>query len=94
MLDESERVENSAETARFSASWDSRVWRAEMLAWRSGKYVRDGGGEKKIHGLEGSRCCLVRAGELEYYPLETSGIRPIETAASFDPLPYLSRLRD
>jgi hypothetical protein len=28
-------VENSAETARFSASWDSRVWRAEMVVWRS-----------------------------------------------------------
>jgi hypothetical protein len=37
MLEESERVENSAETARFSASWDSRVWRAEMVVWSSVK---------------------------------------------------------
>ena len=37
MLEESERVENSAETARFSASWDSRVWRAEMAVWSSVK---------------------------------------------------------
>ena len=35
MLEESERVENSAETVRFSASWDSRVWRAEMAVWSS-----------------------------------------------------------
>lgn len=65
-----------------------------MLVWRSGKVVSERWEERSTILFRGSGCWLGRVRELEYYRLEASGIRPIETVASFDPPPYLSRLRD